>query len=257
MPKYEVTQTAVAEVWAKNEMEAIEIATGEFFDFPEYTHEVKNITPAHNLGRIAEELGKAGISAYVDDYKNNLHDFIRMSAVAGHPDDDDNHFTLMPSLNDREEFDGVAYTVMDTDSHEVLTLDGSIHPAVLAHLVAKQLRELTKPVTVNADLQTVADYLATFGVTPAVVETPHYIAIPRLDIGLHDVENYDGETVPCSRYSLFGMTDDGNTWNGKGWFLETCDGDSVAEFPNLDSLKLAGQIAYNIGRADFDLEARS
>ena len=108
-----------------------------------------------------------------------------------------------------------------------------------------------------ASLDSVKVYLEAMGFHALSIVTPHHIDLQHLDIGTHQVEDMFGKMVPCSRFTLFGQTDDGETWSGEGWFLETCDGEMVAEFENLDSLKLAGRIAYSIGRADFDLESRN
>lgn len=118
-----------------------------------------------------------------------------------------------------------------------------------------EVKQLTPQV--NANLTVVKILLESFGITPVDVVTPHHLNIPRLDIGIHKIKNYEGNLVPCTRFSLYGVTgDDGENWNGEGWFLETCEGEEIASFTNLDSFDLAGSLAYQIGRAMFDLESR-
>jgi hypothetical protein len=109
---------------------------------------------------------------------------------------------------------------------------------------------------VLASLHEVRVYLEGMGFHALYIKTPHHIDLQHLDIGTHQVEDMFGKMVPCSRFTLYGQTNDGATWNGEGWFLQTCEGEEVAEFENLNSLELAGRIAYQIGRADFDLESR-
>ena len=109
---------------------------------------------------------------------------------------------------------------------------------------------------VLASLHEVSVYLEGMGFHALYVGTPHHIDLQYLDIGTHQVEDMFGKIVPCSRFTLYGHSDDGSTWSGEGWFLETCEDEEIATFKNLNSLELAGRIAYQIGRADFDLERR-
>lgn len=117
-----------------------------------------------------------------------------------------------------------------------------------------EVKQLTPQV--NASLHEVKHWLESFGIVPVDVETPHHISIPRLNIGLHKHEDYRGELVPCSLFELYGNSNDGENWDGTGWHLTTCEAEEVATFTNLDSMALAGSLAYQIGRAMFDLESR-
>ena len=117
-----------------------------------------------------------------------------------------------------------------------------------------EVERLTPEVLANLDALKV--YLEAMGLYAVSVEQPHHTPMKYLSIGLHKVEDYKGDIVPCAKYYLYGHTDDGTFWNGTGWGLETCEGEEVAQFENVDTLKLAGLITYNIGRADFDLESR-
>ena len=109
---------------------------------------------------------------------------------------------------------------------------------------------------VNASLNEVKHWLEAFGITPVDVLTPHHIDLPFFSIGLHKVENWQGDIVPCALFNLYGNSSDGSNWDGTGWHLTTCEGEEVAQFTNLDSMALAGSLAYQIGRAMFDLESR-
>ena len=117
-----------------------------------------------------------------------------------------------------------------------------------------EIKQLTPKV--NASLHEVAVLLESFGIKPVeVFENDAHGYPPRLSIGLHKVENYKGDLVPCEILILIGNTSDGENWDGTGWQLLTCELEEVAEFPNLDSANLAGAMAYQIGRAFFDLES--
>lgn len=156
MPKYSVTKTETAEVWANNESHAEELANEQFADAPDANYEVTRLTPE-----------------------------------------------------------------------------------------------------VNASLHEVKHWLESFGIVPVDVLTNDPHGYPdSLSIGVHKATNYEGNLVPCARFNLFGKTDDGENWNGEGWELQTCECEQVAEFTNLDSMALAGALAYQIGRAMFDLESR-
>lgn len=247
MPRYEVTQTATAEVWAKNEMEAIEYATSEFFAFPEYNHEVKDTTPQHNLEEIAKCLGHVGVSAYVDDYRNNAHDFIRLTVTHAHPDDDDNHYMLQVSLNDREEFDGKFYGLMDHDGLEVANFEGSMNPLVLATRVHRILKERANT-EMKTTLEEIASNLNAMGLIAEVVDFGRYEGQPKVVEIVSKSEN---------GYTLYQKLTDAETVSGEGYFLQTVDGEEVFnDIPNANAVNVAGHVAYNIGRADYDLESR-
>jgi hypothetical protein len=142
MPKYKVTQTAVAEVWGKSEDEVIELVSGEFFAFTEYTHEVEQLTPTHKLHEIKDELLGMGVAVYYDDFRNNLHDFLRASITHDHPDDDDeNGFFIQVTLDDDEEFDGNSYQLFDSENVEIETLSADLHPKILAYLFLQAMRK--------------------------------------------------------------------------------------------------------------------
>lgn len=118
---------------------------------------------------------------------------------------------------------------------------------------------------VHASLHEVRTYLQSFGINPVDVLTDDPHGFPdRLEIGLHKVKQTRNEPdtygvldlVPCHTYVLIGNTSDGEHWDGTGWELLTCELEEVASFGNVDSEVLAGRIAYNLGRADFDRESR-
>ena len=152
------------------------------------------------------------------------------------------------------------YSVTKTETREVWANDEK-HAEEVANEVFGELPDATYEVIaltpeVNASLNEVKHWLEAFGITPADVITPHHIDIPRLDIGVHKMENWQGDEVPCARFELYGNSSDGSNWDGTGWHLTTCEGEEVAQFTNLDSMALAGSLAYQIGRAMFDLESR-
>ena len=118
MPTYEVTQTANTEVWAKNEMEAIEIVTGEFFAFPEYRHEVKETTEPEmiaDLGEIADTLTRMGHKATIQTQSwRGMPAYLEIDEteallIDGQPHTDP-RFTLYYNLNENgDDISGTGY----------------------------------------------------------------------------------------------------------------------------------------------------
>lgn len=253
MKKYEVTQTAVAEVWAKNEMEAIEIATGDFFDFPEYNHEVKEITPRHRLADIQRCLIESGASVYTDDYKNNIADFLRVTVTHAHPDDDENHFLIHMSLDDNERFDGKTYGLYShATGDELLQLSADLHPEVLAHLFMKKMRELTAKPELKTDMEQIGELLLKMGKS-VHVETNEWRMMPAyLEIGRRDKNDAPEFTL------YYTLNENGDQIAGTGYYLSAGDDESeiVAEIGNHETPRVVAEILYNMGRADFDLESR-
>lgn len=248
MKRYQVTQTATAEVWAKNEMEAIEYATGEFFAFPEYNHEVTDTTPRHALNEIAEALKGLGVAVYLDDYRNNLHDFLRVSVTHSHPDDDENAFDIMCTLNDQEVFDGQAY-VLWRDGEEVCRMGATWHPLTIAvEFHRAMLADVEKRNPKNiAELADIAEALNGFGFTAEVVDLGRFEGQPKL---------ITIQTPKGMKYDLYQNLTDAETIAGTGYYLMTDEMEEVAnEIPNDTADKVAGIVAYNLGRADFDLES--
>ena len=248
MKRYQVTQTATAEVWAKNEMEAIEYVTGEFFAFPEYNHEVTDTTPRHALNEIAEALKELGVAVYLDDYRNNLHDFLRVSVTHSHPDDDENAFDIMCSLNDYEVFDGRQY-MLGLDGVELLTVPAVNAPEFIAHMMVMRMKGSVaerNPKNI-AELADIAEALNGFGFTAEVVDLGRFEGQPKL-ISI--------QTPKGMKYDLYQNLTDAETIAGTGYYLMTDDMEEVAnEIPNDTADKVAGIVAYNLGRADFDLES--
>jgi hypothetical protein len=260
MKKYEVTQTATAEVWAKNEMEAIEIATSEFFAFPEYNHEVKDVTPRHQLAEIERILNNTGACAYTDNYHNNIADFLRVTVTHAHPDDDENHFLIQMSLDDNERFDGNTYGLYShATGAQIAEYDATLHPEVLAHLFQKKMRELTTTPEMKTTIEGIGEFLLKSGKT-VNLESQEWRGMPAyLNIG-EVVEFYeDGTPYNAPKYTLYyDLNGKGDGIAGTGYHLSLGDDESqiIAEIGNHDYPRVVGEILYNMGRADFDLESR-
>lgn len=258
MPKYRVVKTETATVCASNETEAQEIANIEFQNHPDADYEIEKETPEHRLNEIAEALKGFGVSAYLDDYRNNLHEFLRVSATCEHPDDEEeNQYFIQCSLDDDEEFDGKTYA-LTRDGYEVAEYPADIHPLALAYMFKKAMLADIEARTpkLQANLTEVAEHLNAWGIEATVLTNDSHGFPDSLSIGKHEVLDYKNDMVECEKYRLFGNSSDGETWDGSGWSLETCEQEEVALFDNLDSLTLAGRIAYQIGRAEFDMETR-
>jgi hypothetical protein len=152
------------------------------------------------------------------------------------------------------------YSVTKTETAEVWANDEA-HAETVANEEFGELPNATYEVTrltpvVLAELNAVSLYLEAMGFEGLWIESPHFTSLKQLHIGIHQVENYEGNQISCPSYYLFGNSSDGENWDGTGWQLLTCELEEVASLGNLNSLELAGRIAYNIGRADFDLESR-
>jgi hypothetical protein len=152
------------------------------------------------------------------------------------------------------------YQVTKTETAEVWANDEA-HAETVANEEFGELPNATYEVTrltpvVLATLHSVSVYLEGMGFEGVSIESPHFTSLKQIHIGIHKVKNHEGNEVPCSQYYLFGNSEDGENWDGTGWQLLTCELEEVASFGNLSSFELAGRIAYNIGRADFDLESR-
>jgi hypothetical protein len=260
MPKYEVTRTETVEVWARDEDEAETLAIDEMQENPNGDYEFEDISPKHNLEYIAEVLRALGVSAYVDDYKNNSHDFIRLSATHGHPDDDENHFMLNVSLNEFEEFDGKSYGLMDNDGLEVASWDGSLTPHMVARLVADELKKFAKPAPeMVSELSEIADLLLRMG-HKATIQSQAWRGMPAyLEIGETVGWYEDGTPHEMARFTLYyNLNEKGDGIGGTGYHLSLEDDESqiVAEIGNHTAPRVVAEILYNMGRADFDLESR-
>ena len=268
MAKYQVTRTETVTVFASNTEWAEESAIDEMQKHPNGDYEIVDITPNPNLEAIVSALAVYGVSAYVDDYKNNIADFIRLSAVESHPDDDDNHFILFGSLNDLEEFDGREYRLDHNgtgDTHAVF--DGGLTPTVLASRIAVKLAEIreaeevdmVRPVEMFASLEEIADMLTRMGYT-ASVESQAWRGMPAwLTIGETESTLIDGTPYTAPRFTLYyNLNETGSEISGSGYHLSAGDdeADIVAEIGNHTAPRIVGEILYNMGRADFDMEAR-
>jgi hypothetical protein len=250
VPKYKVTQTATAEVWGKSEDEVIELVSGEFFAFPEYTHEVEVITPAHKLHEIKDALLEMGVSVYYDDYRNNLHDFLRVSPNESHPDDDEYPFFIQVFLNDEEEFDGRGYALVDSDYNTLLTLPAHYSPKVLANLFVKELRKQDKKeiVSLVATLEEIVKCLTDSGVTATVVDFGRYEGQPKvIEIGNSLPVALNGDRIMTPEWTLFQNLSDDETISGTGYHLTHEDDESqiIAEIGN----ETAPRIVYAIATA--------
>lgn len=161
------------------------------------------------------------------------------------------------------------YSVVKTETATVIATDET-QAKEIANIEFNNYPDATYEVeqltpAVNASLHEIRTYLISFGIYAVDVMTDDPHGFPdRMHIGLHKVEQTRHardtygviDLVPCHKYVLIGNSSDNQNWDGTGWELLTCELEQVASFKNIDSLTLAGMIAYNIGRADFDLESR-
>jgi hypothetical protein len=236
MPTYQVTRTETVTVTARNEEQAEELAIEEMQEHPNGDYEIEAVSPAPKFAEIVEALNALGVSAYVDDYKNNAYDFIRMSAVEGHPDDDENHFLLLPSLDDEEEFNGVAYEIYTNDCYtEKATYPAELNTRVMAQLIAKKLREIALPKMV-ATLEEIAELLTAMGY-PSGVESQEWRGMPSyLNIGEHEIE-----------FTLYqNITEHAPVVDGTGYYLSRGEDESdiVLRIPNETAPRVASQIVW-------------
>jgi hypothetical protein len=255
MPKYKVTQTATAEVWGKSEDEVIELVSGEFYAFTEYEHEVEQITPTHKLHEIKDALKEMGVSVYYDDFRNNTHDFLRVSLNESHPDDDEYPFFIQVTLNDHEEFDGQGYALVDSDYNTLLTMPAYNRPNVLAKFFMRELRNQQKKeiVPLVATLEEITDLLTKMGKSSTVVDFGRYEGQPCVvEIGNKEGFSVNGEPVILPEFTLYQNVNDSEEVDGSGFFLALEDdcspiGDNIG---NLSALEVVGQILYQMGKAD-------
>lgn len=253
MPKYQVTRTETVTVTARNEEQAEELAIEEMQEHPNGDYEIEAVSPAPKLTEIVEALNALGVSAYVDDYKNNAYDFIRMSAVEGHPDDDENHFLLLPSLDDEEEFNGVAYEIYTNDCYtEKASFPAELNTRVMAQLIAKNLRSLA-PVSMTASMEEIAELLTRMGFR-ASVEPQDWRGFPAyLNIG-ETVDFFaDGTPAYCPEFTLYydlNESEEGVQISGTGFHLSRGDDESdlVTNIANESAFRVVATIVASMAK---------
>jgi hypothetical protein len=141
MPMYLVTKTETVTVHAWDEEEAVSKANDEFNELPDATYQVVQVTPQHRLREIEAELRRQGVAVYYDDFRNNVHDFLRVSLKAMHPDDADmlDVYFLQCALDENEEFNGLQYELFNVDYNELGSYPATLSPEIIATLARKSM----------------------------------------------------------------------------------------------------------------------
>lgn len=247
MPKYQVHKTETVTVQAHDEAQAIERANIEFMKNPDAGYSVTRLTPKHNLHRIMAELEEAGLSVYLDDYKNNSHDFIRLDTKKV---TEGWRYVLSVSLDDDEEYDGNGYGLMTDDAVDIAQfphLDANtIAMRVLQQLTAWE-EQNPEPVEMQASLEELAELLTRMGYTVSV-ESQEWRGMPSwLTIG-ETVDFYaDGTPYQAPEFTLYqNLTEKGDAVDGTGYHLSRGDdeADTVLQIPNESAFRVASQIVW-------------
>jgi hypothetical protein len=143
---------------------------------------------------------------------------------------------------------------------QTLDTDGSwftlstAHTRVFANEIAEAISKQWKNTTAvrvvatnNAELTDIVAMLNRLGFNACVTDLGRFEGQPLLI----DIESPSGK-----QYTLYQNLTDEETVAGTGYYLMTDEMESVAEnIPNANAEKVAGIVAYNLGRADFDQEA--
>jgi len=266
MPKYQVLKTEIGTCWAKNDHEAQELANEAFFDAPEATYTITDITPRHQLRQIENFLMVMGFETYYDDSKNNICDILFVD-IAGRvdmktSDANEHRYSVNMILDDRERFDGDGYTLY-ADDHTVewalpnstpLVIAGAIHGFITEH---EQKHPLTVKPEMIADLGEIADTLTRMGYK-AMIEPQDWRGMPAyLQIGETVGWYADGNPyeMPCfTLYYNLNENEDGIA--GTGYHLSHEDDESqiVSEIGNESALRVVAEIIKGMARAEYQLE---
>jgi hypothetical protein len=142
MPMYLVTKTETVTVHATDEEHAEHVANEQFNELPDATYAVECITPQHRLREIEQALLNISVACYYDDFRNNIHDFLRVSLTAMHPDDADagDVFYFQCELDENEEFNGLRYELFDENYTLLEAFPATLSPLVIANIARRALQ---------------------------------------------------------------------------------------------------------------------
>jgi hypothetical protein len=246
--------THVADIVARDEKHAIELANDEIVELPEFARSITAYE--HDLKGIANALEKKGFAVYYDDYRNNLHDFLRIDFVE-HDDLDSYAYQLVCNLDiDLETYNGTGYTL--TKNGEAIFLEAHRPAYLVADTIADAL-EARRP-ALKASVDDIAHLLTIMGTPSTVVDFGRYEGQPKVvHIGEIQVTDIHGLTATVPRFCLYPDFHSNMEISGMGWHLSWQDDEAVTvndNIGNLTALEIVGQILYDMGRADFDNETQ-
>jgi hypothetical protein len=246
MPMYRVTKTETVQVWARDERRAELRANEEFQDAPNASYEITRLTPLPNLNRILASLEEHGLSVYLDDYRNNIHDFIRLDTKSV---TEEWRYMLVCSLNDEEEYDGTGYALMTAEAVDIAQFP-HLDPDSLSIRVLQALKQFEEEnpeeIEQNATMEEITELLIKAGLT-ASLEPQDWRGMPAwISIG-ETVDFYaDGTPDYFAEFTLYQNVTETFHVDGTGYHLSRGDDESdiVLRIPNETGMRVVSQIVW-------------
>ena len=253
MPKYQVTRTETVTVTARNENHAEEVAIEEMQENPNGDYEITRLTPHANLTEIMEELETGGFAVWLDDYRNNIHDFVRID-TDGRRGSENARFMLMVSLDEFEKYDGNGYTLLTAEAVDVAEWK-HLSPRVLAFKIAVEINKFMEemPIQLEASVEEIAELLTRMGYT-ASVESQAWRGMPSwVSIGACGFCNMEAEATQheTPEFTLYcDLNENGDAISGTGFHLSRGDDESdlVTNIGNESAFRVVAKIVASMAK---------